>query len=247
MNMRTPVAAAGTVAALLLYGTAASAQEEPSLSGSEAYPAEQQQPYRAIPEQVAPGRAAPAQTGQPRQATPGQERVVRERQRRGEARPGTTTTTGARYHVQQAPTAYGIPSGQVVERTVEQRPNSDMLSTGVGLFILSYGASVVAGAESTRDADKRLFIPVAGPWLNLQDRGCTDANPCGPNEGMARALIVTSGIVQGFGALLTLGAFLVPETTTTHLTPVSTPPRPSVRVTPMSFPDGAGVAAVGRF
>lgn len=231
MSMRTPVAAAGTVAALLLYATSASAHEEPTQSDAEAFPSEQQ-PYQAVPghEQTAPQPYG---------------------QRPGEEVPGTATTRAAPYQVpQRAPTAappYAIPSGRVIERTVEHRPNSDMLSTGVGLFILSYGASVVAAAESSREADRRLFIPVAGPWLDLQDRGCTVANPCGPNEGMARALIVTSGIVQGFGALLTLGSFFVPETTTTHLRPIATAPKPSVRVTPMSVAGGAGVAAVGRF
>lgn len=156
-------------------------------------------------------------------------------------RPSTTTTTSARY----APVRERV----VTERTVDRLPNSDMLSTGTGLFIISYGGSAVAGALSDRPEDKKLFIPVAGPWMDLAGRSCTEAMPCGPNEDISRALIVTSGIVQGIGALLTLGSLVIPESTTTvhaNVRPVSTS-APEVRVTPLSFRAGVGVGAVGRF
>ena len=112
------------------------------------------------------------------------------------------------------------------------------------MFVLSYGASVVAGAVSDRDSDKNLFIPVAGPWMDLADRNC-DSRPCGGNENVAKAMIITSGIVQGAGVLFGLGSLIIPESTST--TTKRTTNTAEVKVLPVSFGSGAGVGAVGRF
>lgn len=149
--------------------------------------------------------------------------------------PATTTTTAA---------PYVVPQDSYSERTVEKRPNTTLLSTGVGMFVISYGASAVAGAVSDRDADKNLFIPVVGPWLDLGDRGCDD-RPCGSREDVDKAMIVTSGIVQGAGILLALGSLVIPETQ--NVTERRTTAKPELRITPVSFAAGAGVGAVGRF
>lgn len=152
---------------------------------------------------------------------------------------GTTQTTAAPY----APYVSG--GDRYAERTVERRPNRSLLSTGTGIFVLSYGSSVVAAAMSDRDADKRLFIPVAGPWMDLSDRGCGPENPCGANEDVARAMIITSGIVQGAGVLMALGSLVIPETTSVQER--STAAKATVKILPVSFGAGAGVGAVGRF
>jgi hypothetical protein len=151
---------------------------------------------------------------------------------------GTTTTTAAPY----AP----LPEGQEMyaERSTEHRPNRTLLSTGVGMFVISYGASVVAGAVSDRDEDQNLFIPVVGPWIDLNDRGsCTGCS----NEGLNKAMLITSGIVQGAGVLLGLGSLVIPETTTTTERRSTAEAKPEVHVLPVSFGAGAGVGAVGRF
>lgn len=164
----------------------------------------------------------------------------------------TTTTTApatqpARPQVgtTQTTSAY-IPEDRYAERTIEHRPNRTLLSTGTGLFVLSYGSSVVAAAVSDRDADKKLFIPVVGPWMDLGDRGCTGAEPCGANEDVAKAMVITSGIVQGAGVLMALSSLFIPESTTvSERTRAAT--KPEVRVLPVSFAAGAGLGAVGRF
>jgi hypothetical protein len=151
----------------------------------------------------------------------------------------TTQTTAAPY------TAEG---DRMTERTVERRPNRTLLSTGGGIFLLSYAGSVVAGAVSDRDADRKLFIPVVGPWLDLGDRNCNAANPCGGNEDVAKAMIITSGVVQGAGVLLALSSLVIPEST--HIEERTTTARvvkPTVRVAPVSFNAGAGLGAIGRF
>ena len=150
----------------------------------------------------------------------------------------TTTTTAAPYTPVVSDTT---------EKSIEKRPNRTLLSTGIGIFVVSYGASAVAGAVSDREADKRLFIPVVGPWLDLGNRGC-DVEACGSREDINKAMIVTSGIVQGAGVLMALGSLVIPESTTvTEKRTTAKAHKPEVHVTPLSFRAGAGFGAVGRF
>lgn len=167
--------------------------------------------------------------------------------------PATTTTAPAPVYVQQ-PTStttttaapYSAPSSDTSERTIEHRPNRTLLSTGVGIFVVSYGASAVAAAVSDRDADKNLFIPVVGPWMDLGDRGC-DTRGCGNREDINKAMIITSGIVQGAGVLMALSSLIVPESTSVSEKRTTAKAKPEVRVSPVSFGAGAGLGAVGRF
>ncbi len=221
-SLRTTVAMAVSVVALVSVRT--SFADEPQTGMPSTPTAQQQQapaPTVTVPAQQAPVQQAPVPL-QPRTSA-------------GDPT-STTRTTQAQY----------VPTGdRVTERTVEKRPNSTLLSTGAGLFVLSYGGSVISGALSDRDDDKRLFIPVAGPWMNLANRTCAAPTPCGENEDVAKAMIVTSGIVQGAGVLLALGSLIVPETTSIRERTKSA--RPGVTVLPMSFGAGAGIGAVGRF
>jgi hypothetical protein len=52
-------------------------------------------------------------------------------------------------------------------------PNSSMIVTGALTFGISYGVGAFAGAESDRASDRRLYVPLLGPWLALADR-----DPC---------------------------------------------------------------------
>ena len=86
------------------------------------------------------------------------------------------------------------------------------LITGVALFTLTYGWTAFAAYklhescgtanqfQGCRRKAKTLFIPVAGPWLNIKD-----ADDRGEFTGM-----VASGIGQGLGAgLIVVGSVLV--------------------------------------
>jgi hypothetical protein len=162
--------------------------------------------------------------------------------------PAQSTTTAATTQTTSAPYAAGT-SDRVSERTVERRPNRTLLSTGAGVFLLSYLPSVIAAGVSDRDADKKMFIPVAGPWMDLADRGCTAASPCGSNEDVAKAMILTSGIVQAAGILMALGSFIIPESTTIEdrSTTAKVAPKPKITVAPVSYVAGAGLGAVATF
>lgn len=150
----------------------------------------------------------------------------------------TTQTTSARY-------VPGSPAPDTYqERRVEALPNRPLLSAGGTLFVLSYGASVVTAAVSDREADKNLFIPVAGPWIDLADRGC-ETRDCGSREGLAKAMLITSGVVQGAGVLLAVGSLFIPQTVEEKR--VNNAAKPTVRFSPASFGAGAGAMAVGTF
>jgi hypothetical protein len=214
-TLRTPVALAACVAALF-GATTASADEEFTTPPTPT-------PYQPQPQTVDPVQPSPQQPSAPAKPQPPV---------------STTETTAAPYPYSYAPPA----RGRYAEHVVERRPNTELLSTGTSLFILSYGASVVAGAVSGREEDKRLFIPVAGPWMDLAQRDCRE-RVCGPNEDVARAMIVTSGVVQGVSALMVLGSLVIPETVTVEERVGSA----KVKVLPVSFGSGVGVGALGSF
>jgi hypothetical protein len=95
---------------------------------------------------------------------------------------------------------------------VESTRATGALVGGLVLLALSYGPSVYVGAQATPGYDRALSVPVAGPWLDLAQRpACVPPvtpykSPIDPClwETAARVALVTSGSVQGLGAILTL-------------------------------------------
>ena len=117
-------------------------------------------------------------------------------------------------------------------------PSFAMIASGIVVFGLAYVPSVVAATSSGLPADRTLFVPLAGPWIDLTQRpGCAPATQCN-GENTSKVLLVTDGIVQGVGALTVLGGLLTTghETTTVqrsadaatgvtvHFTPASVGP-----------------------
>jgi len=117
---------------------------------------------------------------------------------------------------------------------------------------LSYVPAVIVAAESNRDGDKRLYIPVAGPWLDLATRkNCATNVPCS-NETTDKVLIVVDGVFQGFGAFNIVGAFLFPETRTVTASSTARGGTQgsslSLHVIPVRVGSNAyGLAAIGTF
>lgn len=227
--LRIPVALATAGLALLCASTSFAQATQPKTQPVQTQPA-QTQPVQTQPAQPQPGQAM-QQPVQPQQVQPAQTVPQQQVQQQPV---GTTQTTAAPY----------IPPGG--ERRETHLPNRPLLRTGAGVFLLSYAPSVVVGAMSDREADKKLYIPVAGPWMDLAHRGCTAENPCGAGEDVATAMLITSGVAQGAGILMGLGSLLIPESTTiTQKTAEAT--KPEVRVAPISVRAGAGIAVFGRF
>jgi hypothetical protein len=92
-------------------------------------------------------------------------------------------------------------------------PNRALFASGLLAFGGAYAPSMLVASTSSQPADQHLFVPVVGPWLDLASRpGCSAAPgiACG-SGGLDRALIITSGIVQGAGVLAVLTSFAFPE------------------------------------
>jgi len=131
----------------------------------------------------------------------------------------------------------------------EYRPNPYMLQSGIIIFGISYGASAVVAAESDRDSDQALWIPVAGPWMDLAQRsdqcpqGQTDAPGC-RNEDANKVMLVVSGVFQAIGALDIVAAFLFPPTAAER-TAANTKPR--LAFAPFTTGTSYGLGAAGTF
>jgi hypothetical protein len=127
------------------------------------------------------------------------------------------------------------------------RPNRARLVTGLFAFGQSYIASIGIAATSRHLRDSTLWIPILGPWLDLGARpGCsTGGAGCGVETGI-KVLLAADGILQTFGALEILGAFLWPETV--GLPTVGTASGATFSLRPSAVGrDGYGLSGAGHF
>jgi hypothetical protein len=154
--------------------------------------------------------------------------------------PTTTTTTTQPTAVTTGP----VVSDPLVSVGTEHKtwPNTPLLVTGTVLLGASYGASVLAAGVSERDSYDKLYYPVAGPWLALDDRNC-EAERCG-NQTLGTTLLIGSGILQGIGALGIVTSLFIPETTTRNWYLIG---NEDFAVMPVAGTAEVGAAAVGRF
>lgn len=133
--------------------------------------------------------------------------------------------------------------------TVYDSYNAPVFTTGALVFLASYGASVVVAASAEQDEiDRgldRLYVPVVGPWLALNDRGsCPIERPSCDYETTAKVLLVADGVFQAAGVITMVSGILSP---TSHRVPVRTTDT-KVRVTPVAMSSGgSGLQVFGRF
>jgi len=105
-----------------------------------------------------------------------------------------------------------VPSAVVVkDESITTGPNRPLLRSGIWILGLSYVPAVIVAAESNRAGDKHLYIPVAGPWMDLASRSNCPMNVTCSNETTNKVLIVADGVFQALGAFNILGAFISPE------------------------------------
>jgi hypothetical protein len=148
---------------------------------------------------------------------------------------GTTTTTGAAYD----------PNASADTTRRGFRANRPLVIIGSSIFVGSYATTAVVGAVSDLPADRNLFIPVAGPWLDLSERPCGFGD-CGTREDVNNALLVGGGITQAAGLALVLSSLFVPEREHAPKRAVAVE-TPKVRLAPVSLGRGGGLGAVGTF
>lgn len=128
------------------------------------------------------------------------------------------------------------------ETTKSTLPNRPLLITGAVLLGGAYGASAIVAATSNRLEDEKLYYPVVGPWMDLNERDC-NANPCS-TKTLDQVLLVGSGVVQGLGALSLVMSLVVPEKTTRRWYLIG---NESLSVAPQVGRYSTGLSAVGRF
>ena len=121
----------------------------------------------------------------------------------------------------------------------KRTPNKAMLITGGFLLVGTYATTAALSAANGPTADKDLFIPVVGPWINLADR---DTNR--PNNTRDTTLIVGSGVLQGVGAVMLVSSFFIPEKVPTARISAG---NVKMQITPTAGPGAGGLGAVGTF
>ena len=137
------------------------------------------------------------------------------------------------------------PRATYVERTdVVQSFNAPLFGTGLATFAVGYGAAVI-GAATSDDSDSlnRLYVPVAGPWLALDQRpDCPIERARCDRETSTKALLVTDGVIQAAGVITMAVALIMPrEHTVVHREDAG------VRVGVVGSPRLTGVAVSGTF
>jgi hypothetical protein len=148
------------------------------------------------------------------------------------------------------PAPQETPPTQTRSETVTSKggPSEPLLMSGVLTLGLTYGAAAVVAATSSLDADHRMFVPVAGPWMALFNRGGC-GGPIGPScdtQTADRVLIAADGIGQALGAFMIIDAFLNPETITVSRS-TTADDKPTLRFAPSSMGSGYGLLAIGKF
>lgn len=138
-----------------------------------------------------------------------------------------------------------VPAATRETRDEYSGPNRRLIGSGLITFGLSYIPSVIVAGTSDLSADHHLYVPIAGPWLDLGDRpGCGPGQIGCDTETTYKVLLVVDGVFQGVGALTTVAGFLSPEH---HELVTADSDKPTLHIAPASVASGYGVAVFGSF
>jgi|SRR5215472_9359352 len=130
--------------------------------------------------------------------------------------------------------------------TVYEGPNRALFWSGVVALGVPYAMGSVVAFDSSHRGDDKLYIPVAGPWLDFTERGgCPVAASNCTTESVNKALLIGDGVFQAVGTLSLVGAFLTPERVVWRERNVSQ--RAQLRVAPMTGRNGTGLTVLGSF
>lgn len=154
-------------------------------------------------------------------------------------------TSGAALAVTLLSSSGAFAQGEERAEREPLRPNRVLLLSGGAVILATYLPSAGIAATSGRDGDQYLYIPIAGPWVDLAVRGGCGPNPC-DEEGGYKTLIVASGIAQLAGTAMLVAAFFVPDGRERTARAAAVRAKPVVVPAPLGR-SGAGVAIVGTF
>jgi hypothetical protein len=127
-------------------------------------------------------------------------------------------------------------------------PDRAMLWSGIIAAGVPYAIGTVVAFQSNHPGDDKLYIPVAGPWIDLGERGgCPVAwSSCTP-ESVNKALLIGDGILQAVGTLSFISAFLHPEREVVESRRHRFAQKAELHLAPMASPGGSGLAVFGTF
>ncbi len=125
---------------------------------------------------------------------------------------------------------------------------SNLFLAGVVTFTLSYLPAVMTAGNSSLAVDRQLYVPVAGPWLDLAMRpNCGPGSMSCSAETMNQGLLIADGFFQGL-AMVQLLASLGALAHDSMGVATTVDDKPGVHVRPAQVGRGAyGLAAVGKF
>lgn len=165
----------------------------------------------------------------------------------------TTVVTPAPPPAPQQPVIVVNPETRPVRTTVIERDpetytetdawNAPVFATGAVVFAGSYGASAIVASQSDHVGADRLYVPVVGPWLALNDWGnCPIEQPRCDENTTEKVLLVADGVFQAAGVITMVTGLLSPTSHTVVRTRTADNAK-KVKVTPTRN----GFAVVGRF
>lgn len=132
---------------------------------------------------------------------------------------------------------------RVVTHEYVTRPRPKPLRNGLWTLSVMYVASATTAIVSPRSVDDYLFVPVAGPWLDLAHRERDDN---GKYETLYKVLLVADGVIQAIGVAQIALALIFPETRLVPLDRPADAPR-ALRATPWLTNNVLGLRADGTF
>lgn len=142
----------------------------------------------------------------------------------------------------QAPThTTTVVAPQPEGTEVSDEWNAPVFATGAVVFAGSYGASAIVAGSSDHVGADRLYVPVVGPWLALNDWGdCPITQPRCDNTTTDKVLLVADGVFQAAGVITMLSGVLSPSHHTVYTTRTAD-------LKPKITPTHNGFAVIGRF
>jgi hypothetical protein len=123
-------------------------------------------------------------------------------------------------------------------------PGTWLIDSGAAVFAASYLPAMVVGASSAQHADRALFAPIAGPWIDLaQLPPCTPGVVCASTA--ARGLVIVDGVFQVLGVASFIAGLMTPAPEPVQLVAGA---RSTLRIAPAQVGAGAyGMVAFGTF
>jgi hypothetical protein len=124
----------------------------------------------------------------------------------------TQTTTVPPVVVVQPSAPTSAPVYQTETEEQVDAWNAPVFTTGAILFGGSYAAAAIVSGESDHVGADRLWVPVVGPWLALNDWGsCPIDQPRCDTNTTDKVLLIADGVVQAAGILTMVDGLLQPS------------------------------------